>query len=144
MVEENVAATRRWFEEVWNQRRVETIHELVAPDCVIQGVSETGETLRGPDAFLQVYNRLVSAFPDIHMTVEDCFGAGDRVAARWSGKMRHTGHGLGIDPSGATLELSGLTMVRFANGQVVETWDQWDKLGMFKQIEAAHAKAAGA
>ena len=144
MVEENVAATRRWFEEVWNQRRVETIHELVAPDCVIQGVSETGETLRGPDAFLQVYNRLVSAFPDIRMTVEDCFGAGDRVAARWSGKMRHTGHGLGIDPSGATLELSGLTMVRFANGQVVETWDQWDKLGMFKQIEAASNKSARA
>ena len=144
MVEENVAATRRWFEEVWNQRRVQTIHELVSPDCVIQGVSETGEALRGPDAFLQVYNRLVSAFPDIRMTVEDCFGAGDKVAARWSGTMRHTGHGLGIDPSGATLELSGLTMVRFANGQVVETWDQWDKLGMFKQIEAAGSKSASA
>lgn len=144
MVEENVAATKRWFEEVWNQRRVQTIHELVAPDCVIQGVSETGEALRGPVAFLQVYNRLVSAFPDIRMTVEDCFGAGDKVAARWSGKMRHTGPGLGIDPSGATLELSGLTMVRFANGQVVETWDQWDKLGMFKQIEAAGSKSASA
>ena len=143
-MEENVAATRRWFEEVWNQRRVETIHELVAPDCVIQGVSETGEAMRGPDAFLQVYNRLVGAFPDIHMTVEDCFGAGDMVAARWSGEMSHTGHGLGIDPSGATLELSGLTMVRFANGQVVETWDQWDKLGMFKQIEAAGSKSASA
>ena len=51
MVEENVAATRRWFEEVWNQRRVETIHELVAPDCVIQGVSETGETLRAGCVF---------------------------------------------------------------------------------------------
>ena len=144
MVEENVAATRRWFEEVWNQRRVETIHELVAPDCVIQGVSETGEAMRGPDAFLQVYNRLVGAFPDMRMTVEDCFGAGDMVAARWSGKMRHTGHELGIDPSGATLELAGITMLRFANGQVVESWDQWDKLGMFKQIEAAGSKSASA
>ena len=93
---------------------------------------------------MQVYNRLVSAIPDIHMMVEDCFGAGDRVAARWSGKMRHTGHGLGVDPSGATLQLSGLTMLRFANGQVVETWDQWDKLGMFKQIEAASSRSASA
>jgi steroid delta-isomerase-like uncharacterized protein len=144
MVEANLAAMKRWFEEVWNHRRMETIYELVAPDCVIQGVSETGETLHGPGAFVLVYQRLVSAFPDIRITVEDCFGAGDRIVARWSATMRHTGNGLGIEPTGAPLQLSGITIVRFADGQVVESWDQWDKLAMFKQIEAATAKSAGA
>src|ERR1700736_6766074 len=62
MVEANVAAMKRWFEEVWNQRRMETIYELVAPDCVIQGVSEIGETLQGPGAFVLVYQRLVARF----------------------------------------------------------------------------------
>jgi steroid delta-isomerase-like uncharacterized protein len=144
MVEANVAAMKRWFEEVWNQRRVETIHELVAPNCVIHGVSETGETLRGPGAFMVVYERLVNAFPDIHMTVEDCFGAGDRVVTRWSATMRHSGDGLGMKATGAPLELSGISMVRMADGKAVESWDQWDKLGMFKQIEVASAKSAGA
>ena len=144
MVEENVAAMRRWFEEVWNQRRMETIYELVAANCLIQGVSETGETLRGPGAFVVVYQRLVGAFPDIRITLEDCFGEGNRVVARWSATMRHTGDGLGIEPTGAPMQLSGITMVRFADGQVVESWDQWDKLGMFKQIEAATAKSVRA
>jgi len=32
--QENVQVARRWFEEVWNQRRTETVHELLAADSV--------------------------------------------------------------------------------------------------------------
>jgi hypothetical protein len=39
------ALARRWFEEVWNQRRADTIDEMLAPDAVSH--LETG-LLRGP------------------------------------------------------------------------------------------------
>lgn len=143
-VEANVAAMRRWYEEVWNQRRVETIYELAAPDCLINGVSEDGQILRGPDAFAAVHQRLVTAFPDMKLVVEDCFGAGDKVLVRWSGTMHHTGEGLGMEPTGALLKLTGVSVVRFADGKAVESWDEWDKMAMFQQIEAARVKAASA
>lgn len=47
MVEENVALVKRWFEEVWNQKRSETIRELLSADCVAHGTSETGDDLHG-------------------------------------------------------------------------------------------------
>jgi hypothetical protein len=33
---------------------------------------------------------------------------------------------------------------RIVNGKVMETWDVWDRMGMFEQIEAARGSAAGA
>jgi hypothetical protein len=34
---DNVAVVRRWFDEVWNQRRPETIDELMAADAFCWG-----------------------------------------------------------------------------------------------------------
>jgi steroid delta-isomerase-like uncharacterized protein len=145
MVEENVKLVRRWFEEVWNQKRSDTISELVSADCVAHGSSETGEELRGPEGFKALQARILEAFPDIHFTVQDCFGAGDKVVVRWNATMHHRGSGLGMAPTGAEVNITGTGMVRMANGKVTEVWDNWDKHAMFQQIEAAgKAKSASA
>jgi predicted ester cyclase len=144
MVEENVALVRRWFEEVWNQKRSETIRELLAPNCIAHGTSETGGDLHGPEGFLELHARLLDAFPDMHIEVEDGFGAGDQVAVRWTATMHHRGNRLGIEATGAAVKIAGLSMARIVGGKVVETWDSWDKLGMFQQIEEGKARAAEA
>jgi len=144
MVDANIALMKRWYEEVWNQGRTETIYELVAPDCQIHGSSETGGDLRGPGEFALLQAKLRSAFPNIKITVEDCFGTGDKVVARWSAEMHHTGNDLGMEATGAALKVTGATIVRFADGKAIESWDFWDKLGMFQQIDAASAKSASA
>ena len=87
MVEKNVALVRRWFEEVWNQQKGETIRELMAAECVAHGTSETGGDLHGPEGFLELHARLLEAFPDMHIEVQDAFGSGDMVAVRWVGSL---------------------------------------------------------
>jgi steroid delta-isomerase-like uncharacterized protein len=145
MVEENVQLVKRWFEEVWNQKRSDTISELVSTDCVAHGTSETGEELHGPEGFRALQARILEAFPDIHFTVHDCFGAGDRVVARWSATMHHRGNGLGMAATGAEVNITGTGMVRMENGKVTEVWDNWDKFAMFQQIESAvRARSASA
>ena len=143
MVEENVKLVKRWFDEVWNQKRSDTISELVSADCVAHGTSETGEELHGPQGFRALQARILETFPDIHFTVHDCFGAGDRVVARWSATMHHRGNGLGIAATGAEVNITGMGMVRIENGKVTEVWDNWDKFAMFQQIESA-VKTRGA
>ena len=44
----NVAVMRRWFDEVWNQGRVETIHELLADDFTGYGQDAPGGRRRDP------------------------------------------------------------------------------------------------
>lgn len=132
----NVNILRRWFEEVWNQRRVATIHELFAPNAIAHGTDDTGATMRGPEAFLAFYERIIGAFPDIKVTIEDGFSSADKVVVRWSATMTHQGGHLGIPASQKPVVLHGITIARVENGQVIEAWDQWDKLGMLQQIGA--------
>ena len=61
MSEANKAIVRRWFEEVWNQGREETIDELFAEHAVGYGLGDTDVTTRGPAEFKIFANNLRGA-----------------------------------------------------------------------------------
>jgi steroid delta-isomerase-like uncharacterized protein len=135
-VEENVALMRRWFKEVWNEGKTQTIYELLGPDAIGIGQLEDGTQLRGPAEFLPLVERIRGAFPDINMVVEDAFGAEDKVVLRWSATMTHRGDHLGMPASGKPVRMTGITIARIADKKIIEGWDNWDQLGMLKQIGA--------
>src|SRR5581483_10948697 len=133
---ENVALMRRWFEEVWNQGKIETVHELLAEGAIGVGQAEPGVEIHGPADFIPFVHRIRGAFPDIKVTVEDAFGARDQVVLRWSATMTHTGNHLGIPASGKPVRITGMSMVRIRDGKIVVGWDNWDQLAMMQQIGA--------
>ena len=133
-VEDNVIVARRWFKEVWNEGKTQTIYDLLASDAIGIGELEEGQPIRGPQEFVPFMERLRGAFPDIHMTIEDAFGAEDRVAVRWSGTMTHHGDHLGMAATGKAVRVTGITILRIRDGKIVEGWDNWDQLAMLKQI----------
>jgi steroid delta-isomerase-like uncharacterized protein len=134
--EKNIAIVRRWFEEVWNHGRLDTIHELMAADAVGIGQAGPQEVIRGPEQFQVFVEKLRGAFPDIAVSIEDAFGAGDKVAARWSATMTHTGDHLGIGASGKCVRISGISLVQIENGKIVAGWDNWDQFTMLREIGA--------
>jgi steroid delta-isomerase-like uncharacterized protein len=135
-VEENVELMRRWFKEVWNEGRTQTISDLLAPNAIGIGELEDGSPLRGPAEFVPFVERIRGAFPDINVVVEDAFGAEDRVVLRWSATMTHRGDHLGMPASGKPVRMTGITIARIADKKIIEGWDNWDQLGMLKQIGA--------
>jgi steroid delta-isomerase-like uncharacterized protein len=135
-VQENVELMRRWFKEVWNEGKTQTIYELLSPDAIGIGQLEDGNQLRGPAEFLPLVERIRGAFPDINIAVEDAFGAEDKVVLRWSATMTHHGDHLGMPASGKRVRMTGITIARIRDKQIVEGWDNWDQLGMLKQIGA--------
>jgi steroid delta-isomerase-like uncharacterized protein len=89
-----------------------------------------------PMEFENFVREIRGSFPDIKVEVEDVFGADDKVVLRWSGVMTHSGDGPGLPASGKTVHSRGITIARFADGRIVEGWDNWDQLGMLEQIGA--------
>lgn len=129
----------RWFEEVWNQGREETIDELFAPDGIAHGLGEGEADVRGPEAFKPFARNLRGSLPDIHIRVEDMLAEGDRVALRVSVDGTHKGEGLGVPPTGRRVRFSGIIIIRVRGGQIVEGWNSWDQLGLLQQIGAIPA-----
>ena len=125
---------RWWFEEVWNQRRRESIYELMTPDAV--GHSPTGDT-KGPDQWARSWERLTGAFSDIAIHIDDVIASGRNVVVRWRGTMTHAGSALGIPPSGRPVRIQGMTWMVVENGRIVEGWDGWDSTGLLVEVGAA-------
>src|SRR5882762_9551328 len=60
----------RWFDEVWNQGREETIDELFG-DGVAYGLGESDVTIAGPEEFKVFFRTMRSTFPDLRIDIED-------------------------------------------------------------------------
>ena len=131
MSSENVALARRWFEEVWNQRRTSTIDELMAAECRLSGL---GRDITGPNAFKSFHTAYLSAFPDRKVVVDETIADGDRVVLRWTATATHQGDGLGFAATGKPVQFSGVTITQIRNGKFVAGWDSFDQLGMLQQL----------
>lgn len=133
MSQNNETLAKRWFNEIWNERRPATIHELFAPDAV--GHVEGAEMV-GPDTFYQYYQELTSAFPDLRITVDEIISQGESVAIRWAVNATHDGAGMGIEATGQAVKFHGMTFFHIRDGKIVEGWDSWNLGGLMQQLNS--------
>ena len=137
MSEANRAVVHRWFDEVYNKKRLELMNELHAETYGWRG--HGGVTVTSRDEMRELIGGYVAAFPDIHWTVEDQMADGDQVVTRWTARATHSGPFEGIAPTGNPIMFTGITISRLENGQLVEEWENFDELGMMRQIGAVPA-----
>jgi steroid delta-isomerase-like uncharacterized protein len=135
-VEENIKLMQRWFREVWNEGRIQTVYDLLAPDAVAKGQRGGESEIRGPEEFAKFVQEIRAAFREVKVQVEDILGAGDEVVVRWSAIMSHTGDAFGVAATGKQVRTQGITIARFKDGRIIEGWDNWDQLGVLEQIGA--------
>jgi steroid delta-isomerase-like uncharacterized protein len=135
MSEENKALIHRWFEEVWNKGREEAIDEMFAEDGIAHGLTDEGvEPLRGAAGFKPFFQKFRAAFPDIEVAIEDTISEGDKVAARCVVRGKHQSDSLGFAATQQPMEITGMAMVRVRDGKIVEAWNNFDFMTMFKQL----------
>ena len=138
MAQENSILIRRWFEEVWNNGRMDAIDEMASPDVIGHGQAQHATDI-GLTEFKPFVRALRSAFPDMKVTIDYVIEQGDKVVARWTSTMTHRGEFLGIAPTGKKATITGTSIQRISDGKIVEGWDNWDQLGLLVQIGALPA-----
>ena len=136
MLEENKDLARRFMDEVYNKGNLEFIDEVVASNYVVHDPNSPEGVSGGVEGAKQFVGMYRSAFPDIQMTVEDLIAEGDKVVTRWKARGTHQGELMGIPPSGNQVAVTGISIDRIEGGKFVESWSNYDTLGMMQQIGA--------
>jgi predicted ester cyclase len=138
-VEENKASSRRLLEECFSRGALSVADELVGVGAVDHdpATPERMRSMRGPQLMKQMVSMYRAAFPDLVLTVEDQIGEGDRVVTRWRSEGTHRGELEGLAPTNMHATVTGITIDRYEDGKVAETWTQWDNLGLARQLGAA-------
>jgi steroid delta-isomerase-like uncharacterized protein len=140
MSEENKAVLRRFIEEVWNNGNLDVIDELIDENHVDHDPAQAGGPggRQGMRAFVQMYR---TAYPDTHIELGELIAEGDLVAGAWTATGTHQGELMGIAPTGRSVKVTGIGIDRISGGKIVESWANYDALGMMAQLGALPAPA---
>jgi len=132
MKEPNKAVVCRFYEDCLNHHNAEVYADFCSE--VVYHAPAIGE-LRG-EAHRQLLITLFRGFPDGRWTIKDQISEEDKVCTRWAFAGTHQGMFKGIPATGKQLHYSGISIDRFADGKIVEEWEEWDTLGVLHQLGA--------
>jgi C-1 hydroxylase len=137
-MEKNKAIVRKAI-EVFNERDLALMNELIAPDYV-----DHYHQLQGLEKYKQFLTLLLKAFPDWHETIEDMVAEGDKVWFRFRATARHTGEFRGhliaikkkiaLAPTGKKITPTGFIAYRIVEGKIVEAWEVSNLLDIYTQL----------
>jgi predicted ester cyclase len=129
--EANRAVVLRYVDEVWNRHDLDAIDGLVSPDYVNHAAT-TEEYRHGGGR--QIWEWILSVFPDHRFDVEHIAADGDTVAVLGMMVGTHEGELMGIAPTGRRVVARQSHWFRVAEGRVAEHWAVRDDLGMLQQL----------
>jgi steroid delta-isomerase-like uncharacterized protein len=118
--------------EVFRTGDIEILDSLLAPD-MIDHTPASGPVV-GREPGKQLIARFARAFPDTTLTVDLMVAEADCVAAFVSYRSTHTDPFMGYLATGKVVWVTGMDIMRYRDGQVIELWSQFDDLGLLQQL----------
>jgi len=132
-IEENKAAVRRFYEEVWGKGNLDVADELSVENFVDHNPVDPNLP-PGIEGFKQIVPMFRTAFPDLQFTVEDLIADGDKVVSRLTIRATHKGEFMGILPTGKQATITAIDIVRIVDGKMVERWGEVDMFRLMQEL----------
>jgi len=134
MSKQNQEIFSQIWEEVWNKGNIGAADKLIASNYSHHDPAQKFEP--GLAGFKKRVSEVRAAFPDIHFTVDEMISEDDKVVSRWTAHATHKADFLGVPATGKRIVTTGIAISRYADGKTVETWSNWDALGLLQQLGA--------
>lgn len=132
MSQQNKTLAKRLYTQVWKEGNRDIIDEVLAEDYDHHNLPEGLPA--GREGFKQFTGMYLRAFPNPDVEVEDMIAEGDKVVVRWTARATHRGEFMDISPTNKRVEMTGIDILRFSDGKIVESWSEADQAGMLQQL----------
>ena len=132
-LEQNKPVIRRFVEEVQNQKSEDAYWELNDPDFVNLAPLPPGVSADREGGFAYLFG-FMNAFPDSKVTIDDMVAEGDQVVTKKTFRGTHTAEFAGIPPTGKSVELQFVDIMRVRDGTILEHWNCIDQLSFMQQL----------
>ena len=128
----HIDITKKVWEEIWNQGKMELVDEIFSPDIIRHDPNRT--ELHGIEATKNFIRKMRESFPDLHITLDDVIAENNKVVTRYHFNGTHLGGALGFPATKRKVSYTGIVIFRFDDGKIVEQWTEADLLTLFQQL----------
>lgn len=133
MSEDIKQLVRSVFETVWNHGDAATAGQIYA-DSYVANIANMPSAICGVEEFMQFVALFRAISPDLTFTVDDQVSEGDKVATRWTARLRSNGDAQAPQSEDENIVVTGMSFHQVANGKLVESWDNWDAMTVFQSM----------
>lgn len=120
----NLDMLKNWYNKVWIEGDLDSVDEFFTPDAEAQGMMDF---MVGPEDFKALVAAMLEQIEDIEITFNRVVETGNWVWVQMSAKAKGK-------LTAADVEVAGQVMCRFANGKIVESYNQLDFLTLFEKL----------
>ena len=131
MSDQSKDIVRRYYAEVINGRDLDAVDTFFADERMVEGVR------RGCFSYF-------TAFPDMHVSLDELIAEGDAVFLRSTLTGTHDGEYKGIPPTGRHVATECAEVFRIADGQFVGYWCLTNVAGLMRQLTEEPAASPAA
>lgn len=125
------ALVRRYYETVYNGHNVSAIPDFLAPAFISAGPGGAAMDLA---THTRTLAQSLDALPDLQLTIEEQVAEGNTVVTRWSAQGTQHGPFFGIPPTGRKVTATAIHIHHITEGRIVDQWEQFDTLGVLRQL----------
>jgi uncharacterized protein len=131
-VEKNIKMYSSTWDEIINNGNLDLINDTNFTDDVTLVTSP--ENIVGIEDFKDYYSNFVTGFSDVEFTMVDVFGQGDKLVKHWNFKGTNSGEFFGMPPTGKSVNVEGVTLVKMKDGKIAQEQDFMDNMVFLQQL----------
>lgn len=117
-----------------NGRDLDRLDQIVSREVVRHSAATAGVVVTNLDEFKAFLRTDFAGVPDSVITIDIAFGNDEYVALRAIYSGTQTGQVGPFAPSGKSVELPFMSILRITDGKISEMWVEWDNVFMLTQL----------
>jgi predicted ester cyclase len=132
-------SSRRLIEEAFGKGNFDSFDEICDPAYRAHNTLTGDSDLRKEKDNCRMYR---TAFPDLKPTILASLREGDVCVTHWRMTGTHQKELMGVPAKGVRCTAEGISIDRYKGAKLLESWTQWDALGLMRQLGVAMPLAA--
>lgn len=117
----------------WNSHDLDRTAALYAPDYFGEDISEP-RPQQGRQAMIEGMARLLQAFPDLQVAMDEFVVEGNRIVLFWTMQGTHRGRMMKIPATGRPVAVRGVSLLEVHDGLIVRSVRLWDVAGLLRKL----------
>ena len=133
MQEDNNVRLHREALEAFNGRDMDAVVRPYGEDIVVTDHAQH-QTMKSADGIRSWNQAWIDSFSDAMLEDIQCFAAGDRTVARFTGRGTNDGRLASFEPTNQRAQVDLCDVVRWHDGKIVEQHLYYDMYGILAQL----------
>ncbi|MEH6587946.1 MAG: ester cyclase [Halioglobus sp.] len=127
---------------LWNEHDFSALERNYIKDFSFSGT--TDRVFKGADSYAAMVSEIRQCFPDLQVQIDEVYWMGNEndgylSSERWSGTATHSGEGKYGAPTGAEIQIWGISQHRIVSGLIEHEWMLFNELELMMQLAAARS-----